>query len=223
MFNGFVRFCSQDSVNVLGTIRWMAPELCTPPPERSSYLSDVWSYGCIILEILTAREPWIEQYNDDNLLFRALQHKENTPSFTRFSAHQSGPAHLCQLLMQCCAWSKTDRPTFANILQKFTTEKNETTLIDEYADCMSVDSFIANEQSSFQENGDVSFDNNNEKDQPRLRKVPANLPKSINDGGRLTGEVYTSSGTANGRSIYEGVKGGLYYLTASGSKVYLHK
>ncbi|CAF4683705.1 unnamed protein product, partial [Rotaria sp. Silwood2] len=50
-----------------GTIRWMAPELCSPPPEPSSFSSDVWSYGCIILETTSAREPWIDQFNDDSL------------------------------------------------------------------------------------------------------------------------------------------------------------
>ena len=41
--------------------------------------------------------------------------------------------------------------------------------------------------------------------------------------GRLTGEVYTSRGNASGRMVYEGPQGGRYYLTAGGSKVYLHK
>jgi serine/threonine protein kinase len=91
-------FVPQGLVYILGTIRWMAPELCTPPPEPSSYPSDVWSYGCIILEISSAREPWIDQFNDDSLLFRALQRKENAPIFARLCANQSGPSYLRQLL-----------------------------------------------------------------------------------------------------------------------------
>lgn len=195
----------------------MAPELCTPPPEPSSYLSDVWSYGCIILEITSGREPWIEQFQEDSLLFRALQRRENSSIFARICANQSGPSHLRQLLMQCCAWTKTDRPQFTNILQKFTGEEDVDTSTDEYMDCMSTHSPA--------ENDDLPQDDFQEKTRTRS-KITTTAPdysRATSHGGRLTGEVYTSRGTANGRPIYEGVKGGLYYLSPSGSKVYLHK
>jgi hypothetical protein len=175
------------------------------------------------LEISSAREPWNEQFNDDSLLFRALQRKENAPIFARLCANQSGPSHLRQLLIQCCAWSKTGRPRFTDILRKFTTEENETTSIDEYADCMSVDSPISNGKSSFEKNDGAPVHDYKDKIQSRSGKTPDDFHKSNNHRGRLTGEVYTSKGTASGRPIYEGVKGGLYYLTPSGSKVYLHK
>jgi hypothetical protein len=88
---------------------------------------------------------------------------------------------------------------------------------------MSVDSPISNGQSSFEKNHDVPVHDYNDRIQSLSSKTPDNRHKSSNHRGRLTGEVYTSKGTASGRPIYEGVKGGLYYLTPSGSKVYLHK
>ncbi|CAF4087441.1 unnamed protein product [Adineta steineri] len=197
-----------------GTIRWMAPELCAPPPEPSSYLSDVWSYGCIILEITSAREPWIEQFNDDSLLFRALQRKENASVFNNVCANQSGPSHLCHLLIQCCSWLKTDRLQFIDILQKFTTEDDQT---------MSVGSPVASKESFFDKYDDIPIFDYKKKIQPQLEKTSDDSDKLINHKGRLTGEVYTSRGTANGRPIYQGTKGGLYYLTSTGSKIYLHK
>ena len=190
----------------------MSPELCAPPPEPSSYASDVWSYACIILEITSAREPWLEQFNDDSLLFRALQRRENAPVFTRVCENQPGPSYLRQLLLQCCVWSKDARPTFVDILSQFRVEKNDTTSTDEYTDCMSVDNHISDVQSSTERYNTSSVDNEKE-----------HFHKLVNHGGRLTGEVYTSKGTASGRPIYEGVKGGRYYLTANGSKVYLRK
>jgi serine/threonine protein kinase len=140
----------------------MSPELCAPPPERSSYTSDVWSYGCIILEIASAHEPWVEQFNDDSLLFRALQRKENAPIFARICENQSGPSHLRQLLLQCCAWSKDARPRFIGILSQLTTEQRETTSINEYADCMSVDNHISNVQSSAERNNNPPINDQKE-------------------------------------------------------------
>ncbi|CAF1409582.1 unnamed protein product [Rotaria sordida] len=203
-----------------GTIRWMAPELCSPPPEPSSFSSDVWSYGCIILETTSAREPWIDQFNDDSLLFRALQRKENASIFAHLCTTQSGPSHLRQLLIQCCAWSKTDRPTFTDILRKLNGDEDGNASIDEYVDCMSVESTLATEPSFLEKN-----DGNDASTHDGSKKIqsPNNLHKSNTHGGRLTGEVYTSRGMASGRPIYEGSKGGRYYLTPSGSKVYLHK
>ena len=95
----------------------MAPEICTPPPESSSYESDVWSYGCVILEITSAREPWTAEFHDDSSLFRALQRRENAPIFARICTNQLAPTHLRDLLTQCCTWSKMNRPSFVDILQ----------------------------------------------------------------------------------------------------------
>jgi hypothetical protein len=177
------------------------------------------------LEITSAREPWIDQFHDDSLLFRALQKRDSAPIFACLCENQSGPEYLRQLLIQCCAWSKTDRPRFVDTLQKFYTDENEKTSIDDPADSMSIDGPIdSNMQSSFDKNeNDVPAYDYKEKIRFQPIKIQDHFPKSINHQGRLTGEVYTSKGIASGRPIYEGVKGGRYYLTSSGSKVYLHK
>jgi hypothetical protein len=175
------------------------------------------------LETTSGREPWLEQFNDDSLLFRTLQRKENAPIFALLCAKQSGPVHLRQLLTQCCAWSKTNRPSFIDILRKFTIEETDTSSIDEYADCMSVDSPIVNVPTSFEKEDDAPVHDHRENIQSRSVKPQDGFCTSPHHRGRLTGEVYTSKGTASGRPIYEGVKGGRYYLTPSGSKVYLNK
>ncbi|CAF1340342.1 unnamed protein product [Rotaria sordida] len=213
-----------------GTIRWMAPEICTPPPEQSSFESDVWSYGCIILETTSGREPWIDQFNDDATLFRALQHKENAPIFARICANESGPSHICKLLIQCCTWSKTHRPRFVDILNRLETVHDEETSIDENFHQMSIDIPISNDSSYLKENYTNENENIEKKSIHSLQNEELNddtkkiLPRSNKSlEGRLTGEVFTSKGSASGRPIYEGIRGGRYYLTASGSKVYLHK
>lgn len=194
-------FSSNDD---LGTIRWMAPELCTPPPERSSFASDVWAYGCIILESTSAREPWSEHFSEDMAPFRALQRRENAPIFARICADQKGPLHLRQLLIECCAWSKTDRPRFIDILQRF----------DHPSSPIPPPPIVDN---------DITMEEFPVVPSPSLSAPKTSVTQPKSHGGRLTGEVYTSKGSASGRPIYEGAKGGRYYLTPSGTKVYLHK
>ena len=40
-------------------------------------------------------------------------------------------------------------------------------------------------------------------------------------GGRFTGEHMATRGAANGRAIYEGARGGRYYMTPGGNKSYI--
>ena len=207
----------------------MAPEICTPPPEQSSYESDVWSYGCIILETISAREPWIDQYQTDSLLFRALQRRENAPIFARICANQTGPSHLCQLLSQCCVWSKANRPTFNDIIKYFKTKEQGHIHLEDDADAMSIDCPLSYQHFHREKDDDdpiVDYKENIQRPSSRSLEVQDNVDNSrtiTRHQGRLTGEVYTSRGSASGRPIYEGVKGGRYYLTPSGTKVYLHK
>lgn len=42
-------------------------------------------------------------------------------------------------------------------------------------------------------------------------------------GGRFTGEYMATSGAANGRAIFEGPRGGQYYMTPGGHKSYIRK
>ncbi|CAF1503611.1 unnamed protein product, partial [Adineta steineri] len=82
---------------------------------------------------------------------------------------------------------------------------------------------VASKESFFDKYDDIPIFDYKKKIQPQLEKTSDDSDKLINYKGRLTGEVYTSRGTANGRPIYQGTKGGLYYLTSTGSKIYLHK
>lgn len=42
-------------------------------------------------------------------------------------------------------------------------------------------------------------------------------------GGRFTGSYMSTTGAANGRPIYEGARGGQYYMTPGGHRSYLPK
>ncbi len=214
----------------------MAPEICSPPPEQSSRESDVWSYGCIILETTSSSEPWMTQFNDDAVLFRALQRKDNAPLFARVCANESGPSHICKLLVRCCTWSKADRPRFVDILNLLKVAHDSDQFTDDTDDQMSIDASFSDDRPCSKEDQNEGHDHytSDEDETYRIHNRPSPAQRFIDSPkqvfskpngrlGRLTGEVYTSTGSASGRPIYEGVKGGRYYVTASGSKVYLQK
>ncbi|KAJ9460385.1 Mitogen-activated protein kinase kinase kinase 3 [Diplonema papillatum] len=51
------------AARIVGTPLWMAPE--TVSLNEVSYASDIWSVGCVVLEMCTAKHPWSE-LNFDN-------------------------------------------------------------------------------------------------------------------------------------------------------------
>lgn len=56
---------NKDNFNksIRGSVPWMAPELLQQ--SQCNKAADIWSYGCTILEMATAKAPW-SQYQFDN-------------------------------------------------------------------------------------------------------------------------------------------------------------
>jgi serine/threonine protein kinase len=46
------------SKEINGSMLWMAPELFIEKPRGRR--SDIWSFGCTLIELLTASNPWPE-------------------------------------------------------------------------------------------------------------------------------------------------------------------
>ena len=40
-----------------GTIPWMAPEVLLGN-HSTPFKSDIWSFGCMLLEVITQKRPW---------------------------------------------------------------------------------------------------------------------------------------------------------------------
>jgi serine/threonine protein kinase len=98
---------------VLGTVNYLAPELCAPEPE-DEYASDLFSLGVTLFEMLTGQMPYpagsIEQ------TFR--RHESDPPA--DLSRHAVGhlPAALPRLVERLLARRPEDRPRAAAIVQQ---------------------------------------------------------------------------------------------------------
>ena len=101
-----------DQGYVLGTVNYLAPELCGPEPE-DGLASDLFSLGVTLFEMLTGQMPYppgsIEQ------TFR--RHESEPPADVRSYAGPL-PAGLAQLVERILARRPEDRPRAATIVQQ---------------------------------------------------------------------------------------------------------
>lgn len=98
---------------VLGTVNYLAPELCAPEPE-DDFASDVFSLGVTLFEMLTGQMPYpagsIEQ------TFR--RHESDPPADLRQHAVVPLPSGLPRLVEKLLARRQEDRPRAAAVVQQ---------------------------------------------------------------------------------------------------------
>ncbi|OJA09361.1 hypothetical protein AZE42_05981 [Rhizopogon vesiculosus] len=96
-----------------GDFRWAAPELVKDRNNSSNRLptskSDVWSFGCIMIHILSGRVPWSYISSTPGVATRLVQNR--VPQLPREIATQDS-----SFLQQCFSVSPADRPSADQIL-----------------------------------------------------------------------------------------------------------
>ncbi|KAG2126827.1 kinase-like domain-containing protein [Suillus clintonianus] len=96
-----------------GALRWTAPELINDDDQEfgnvSSRDSDIYSFGCIMLHVLSGKTPY--WWLDDVLRVVAARHKGVDPVRCGAEMHEG---HL-KFIQRCLSVSPTDRPTIDQI------------------------------------------------------------------------------------------------------------
>lgn len=94
-----------------GSVPWMAPEVVAET--GFGRRSDIWSFGCTILEMATGKMPW-SQYSFDNpfALMMKIALTEETPEIPDFLS-----AELKDFIGLCLKRKQEDRPHAAELLQ----------------------------------------------------------------------------------------------------------
>ena len=101
-----VNSISQNSNNeLLGTIPWMAPEAINHAKEHVGRKSDIWSFGCTIIEMATARHPWPKSNNIYSIMHKVAS-TDATPEIPE-SLGEMGATFLqhCFRRNQSSRWS----------------------------------------------------------------------------------------------------------------------
>ena len=62
-----------DSASRGGTLMYKSPRLVSDESAAATFSSDIWSYGCTVLELQTGKRPWPIKNNDASLTMKLLQ------------------------------------------------------------------------------------------------------------------------------------------------------
>ncbi|KZV93248.1 kinase-like protein [Exidia glandulosa HHB12029] len=95
--------------NVHGTYRWMAPELVLEEGARHSYASDVWAFGCLIIEVQSGQVPYHSKANYPQVV--AALAKFEPPEIPK-----SDSACLSTVMTGCLIFNAHERPSPSHII-----------------------------------------------------------------------------------------------------------
>jgi len=97
------------SVSMRGSIPWMAPEVI----KQTGYgrMADIWSFGCVLIEMGTAKHPWGHFDNQMHAMVR-IGMSEDLPPFP-----EDGAKAMKDFIGLCVQRDKTKRPTARELLQ----------------------------------------------------------------------------------------------------------
>ena len=73
------------SKSLKGSPYWMAPEVASQ--KGHSYPADIWSLGCMIIEMITGQPPWSEFSSRSNEVIRLITTEKRVPKIPNCS-HQ---------------------------------------------------------------------------------------------------------------------------------------
>eukprot|EP00759_Apiculatamorpha_spiralis_P000030 PhF_6_TR10006/c0_g1_i1/m.15250 len=104
---------------VAGTLLWMAPELFRGGTATPA--TDIWSYGCCLLEMMTAQSPWSEyEFENESQIITLLENTVEAPELpTGFSKE------LLALVKDCLILEAARRPTCEDISWRLSSMVNE--------------------------------------------------------------------------------------------------
>jgi serine/threonine protein kinase len=96
--------------HLIGTPLWMSPEILSGASSEPDESADVYAYGIVLWEIITRQEPYPEVQSFDELVELVVVRGER-PRFP-----PETPASLTELAGRCWHASRSERPTFVDIL-----------------------------------------------------------------------------------------------------------
>eukprot|EP01122_Echinamoeba_exundans_P010173 TRINITY_DN3748_c0_g2_i2.p1 TRINITY_DN3748_c0_g2~~TRINITY_DN3748_c0_g2_i2.p1 ORF type:complete len:1820 (-),score=295.69 TRINITY_DN3748_c0_g2_i2:39-5498(-) len=135
--------------DTLGPIKWQPPEVLNN--QAYSEKSDVWSFGCTLLEIVTRREPYSGYSGNILQLIQDIKDSRTNPltHLERMGGHNisSWPEWIVPTLRSCFEEDPSKRPSFREIRFRITPKIRK--LVDQYeAELDEIDSVLSSQHYS---------------------------------------------------------------------------
>ncbi|CAH8256753.1 unnamed protein product [Arabidopsis lyrata] len=92
-----------------GTPYWMAPEVILQTGH--SFSADIWSVGCTVIEMVTGKAPWSQQYKEIAAIFHIGTTKSHPPIPDNLSSDAK------DFLLKCLQQEPNLRPTASELLK----------------------------------------------------------------------------------------------------------
>lgn len=230
----FTNVINQINSSDLEEVYWRSPEFARD--EERCEKTDVWSFGCILHELFFLDTPYYGKLPDEVQIFL----KSGVKLSLKLDERNDIPIQIQDLLENCLKIEKNDRASFKEIILKL--KKSIKMACDSYDSEDSGDSDTNDSEDSF--NSKMSCDDQHEDNLSKgldkavnglvdqLKTIEKKLDKltikSPNDNlvsntkdnsidesfGKLVGKL-------NSRPVYQGPRGGLFFLTSSYNKQYL--
>lgn len=147
------------TVSTIGPIRWMSPENLRD--KVYSEKSDVWSFGCTLIEVLTGDVPFFSFPGGLSELAIAIRDNNESPmtylELELKARRLDCPKWCTDLLKRCFAFNPEERPTFDEILTHMKREKQE--LYVAFMDRLENREAILNQLPDSSNESDTSFSN----------------------------------------------------------------
>lgn len=108
---GCSKRCEDGEINksIKGSPYWMAPEVVLQ--QGHSFSSDIWSFGCLLIEMSTGKPPWSEYSKKAVDVIKLISIPGKLPKFPQ------GPTQLLELIAACINRNPEERPTADQIMR----------------------------------------------------------------------------------------------------------
>lgn len=101
------------SSSVKGSWRWMSPELVADENASYSAESDMWAYGCVLLEVLSGLLPYHDKRNDQAVIMAVAQGRHPARPHNVAVAED-----LWQIMLDCWRVDPHERPSVDTVLER---------------------------------------------------------------------------------------------------------
>jgi mitogen-activated protein kinase kinase kinase 2 len=111
-FGSSRKFEEQDGFlckSLRGSPYWMAPEVVKR--EGYTFSADIWSFGCVLIEMATGRPPWSNYSNETQKVLQLILKDESYPDIPKRNSA------LARIIQRCLNRNQALRPSTSDLME----------------------------------------------------------------------------------------------------------